>query len=194
MQVLIILNFTSCAVRYGVVVGVQNASYDESASAVLGGANLDNYSNSTTGFHIGLSEESKHFITKLTYFQNSYPEKAYVAQGQEFDTALNESGFRGTLAWKLWFFQPYISTTAYNREYSIGEDVTSSSSSAIGFGMDLEYELNSRTLMYCGFGSDNQVGTANVGGNTYITSIDSSTIYFGLRYNFSDPVTSSSRK
>lgn len=185
--------FSSCAVRYGAVVGAQNISYNESATIVLSSVEIEDYNSSSTGFHLGISEESKYFLTKIYYFQNSYPDKIITIDGTKYGTSLEESGIRGTVAWKLWFLQPYFSVTRYNSDYTVGRESSSESYSALGFGADIEYDFSPRVSMYLGYGQDSYDTSSTSGAGTTVGSIGHSTVSFGLRYNFSDSIGSSKK-
>ena len=85
IKVLLLLGlFTFCAAtRNGMVVGGQKADYTETASATSlfgsGSVDIEDFETSGNGFHVGISEETKSVLTKITYFQTSYDEQVFPA-------------------------------------------------------------------------------------------------------------------
>ena len=185
------LILSSCAAtRYGVIVGGQHSAYHETgdASALIGSGSLsfDEYTNSAPGFHVGFSEETAHILTKIYYFKNSYPEKEYSFDGTDYDTELSESGVKGTIAWKLGFFQPYIGITSYNASYTVGEEESSENYPALGFGADFEFQVSKKAFVYVGYGQDSHERTSFEGLAQINQKMRHRVIHFGLRYNFQE--------
>ena len=182
---------TSCAAtRYGAVVGGQYASYSESASASSvfggGGPDIEDYDTSGPGFHIGFSEETQNILTKIYYFQNSYEDGDYVVDGQSLDASLKESGIKGTIAWKLGIFQPYFGFASYNFDTEVDGNSESSSTGALTFGADLEFQVSKRGFFYLGYGVDTSDNLSVIGSYTVNQTIKHGTFLLGYRYNFSD--------
>lgn len=185
-----LLFFTSCAaVKYGAVVGAQKSTYTESgsASSLISSdqVTFSNYENSSSGFHIGISEESKWVLTKIYYFNNTYEDLVYNFEGTNYNTALKETGFKGTLAIKLGFFQPHLSVTSYNSLYLIDEDEYDKSYSTVGAGIDLEIPISKRAYAYIGINTDTYDEIAFEGLAQINQSLHHQTVYAGIRFNFS---------
>lgn len=191
----LILFLSSCAAtRYGAVVGGQYTNYNESSSvsSLLGGGGgpeIEDYETSGPGFHVGFSEETQSILTKITYFQNRYEDSEYVVDGNKSDASLSESGFRGTVAWKLGPFQPYFGFVSYNFDAEVDGESETSNASTITFGADLEIQVSKRGFFYLGYGVDSVDNLSVVEGYTVDQTIEHGTFVLGYRHNFSDSYT-----
>ena len=186
------LIFTSCATRYGIVAGGQQTTYKESSSLspYLDNNDIDlgDFEMKATGFHIGLSEETSHFLTKLVYFQNNYGEENFSIGTESATVNLKENGFRGTIAWKLGFFQPYLMVSSYKPSISAKNDTrsidTTSSYTSIGFGADFEFQIGRKTFLYFGYSQDSHDEIGLTGAGSATAELRHTTLSLGLRFNF----------
>lgn len=181
---------SSCAaVKYGVVVGTQKSSYTESGSASSIISNnqvaFNSYENESSGFHIGISEESKWILTKLYYFSNTYDDLVHTFEGTDFNTELSESGAKGTLAFKLGWVQPHFSVTSYNSIYTVDDEEYKKSYSTVGVGIDLEIPISQKGYLYFGVNSDTYKEQSFEGLARLEQLLHHETVYAGLRFNFS---------
>ena len=159
-----------------------------SASSLFGGGSpeIEDYDTSGPGFQVGFSEETQSILTKIFYFQNSYEDGKYKVDNHSYDASLSESGFKGTIAWKLGPFQPYFGFASYNYETEVDGESDSSSSSALTFGADLEFQVSKRGFFYLGYGVDTGDNIGVVGTYTVDQTIKHGTFQLGYRFNFSD--------
>lgn len=190
---------SSCAaVKYGVVVGAQKSAYTESgsASSIVSGEKVafDSYENNSSGFHIGISEESKWILTKIYYFNNSYKDSVHEFEGVDYNTSLNESGFKGTLGIKLWYFQPHFSVTSYNSTYKVDEQEYEESYTTVGAGIDIEFPISEAGYLYLGVNSDTYNEQSYEGLASISQLLHHETVYAGVRFNFFSIGGSSSKK
>src|SRR5690606_2570992 len=148
--------------------------------SVSDGPIFDNYENDSMGFHIGISEETPNFLTKITYFQNSYDEMTYSFNGMDYDTELEESGLRGSIAWKLGFFQPYIYFANYNSKYTIEDKKEDTSYTALGFGAELEFQLSRRSFIYVGYSIDSHINASSAGSSAITQELKHDAILVGF--------------
>tara|TARA_B100001971_G_C18268046_1_gene596736 strand:+ start:180108 stop:180725 length:618 start_codon:yes stop_codon:yes gene_type:complete len=187
---LCLILFTSCSstTKYGLVAGAQKANYKETAdvsSVITGnGTLLPDYTNEGNGFFIGISEELPWILTKIVYFQNKYEDKDYSYDGTTYATALSESGIRGSLALKFGFFQPFISFASYNSEYEVNGSSDETDYTALGYGVDLEFNVGKDKYIYLGIELNTYEDTVVDGLVFAEQTLEHQTIYLGYRQNF----------
>lgn len=194
MMLVLCLFFTSCATRYGIVAGGQHVNYSESSSfspyLASEDISLGNYEMKANGFHVGLSEETPNFLTKLVYFQNKYGEENFMINSEDTLVNLKESGIRGSIAWKLGFFQPYVMVSA-NRSTIKGQNATlnvesDGSYTSLGFGADLEFQIGRKTFLYMGYSQDSHDEIKMTGSGSATAKLRHTTFSLGLRFNFKE--------
>lgn len=196
--IIIILLFSSCSAKYGLIAGIQQESYSESVDAnsifTDDSVRLPDYKNTSKGFHVGISEESNYFLTKLYYYKNFYKDKDYVATGTTYDTSLSEDGFGGSLALKLWWLQPHIGFKKYNSTYKIDAIVNNEKYSTLTYGLDLEIPLRQDYFIYLGY-TENEITNIELIANAFVTQvIKHQEIKIGLRWNFASFGSASSKE
>lgn len=188
------LSLVSCANRYGVFVGGQKATYSEENNTVTvaeldGSLYLNDFQLNGNGFHFGISEESKFFITKIAILNNSYKEDSFVIDNEIYETKLDESGLRLTFGPKIYFFQPYISLGSYVMDMTINSFESEVSYGSRGYGFDVELSLSKSLYLYLGYSEDKFENSETISGVNLKQDVVHRTVYAGLRYNFSDKYT-----
>ncbi len=179
---------SSCANKYGLIVGAQKENYQETASAFVfssaGKVSLPKYNNSSTGFHFGISEESDYLLSKIYFFSNSYGDKDYVSGATTYKTSLSESGIAATIGLKLWWFQPFLGFKSYESEYVIDGASTKDNYSALYYGIDMEVPLSNDWFLYLGYGANEKVSIGTIGAAVVTQTRAHSDLKIGLRWNF----------
>ncbi|EQC47631.1 hypothetical protein [Bacteriovorax sp. Seq25_V] len=185
-----IIMCSSCSVKYGLLLGGQKEEYTETLEArtfSFGSPqtiNYPQYQNSTNGYHVGISEESEYLLTKITYFSNSYGDKKYEVAGKSYDTSLKESGVNATIAWKVWWFQPFIGVKKFSSNYVVNGETTKDSYNTLDLGVDFEVPLKEDLFIYAGYATSKRTNFGFIGGASVTQSIKHDALKFGLRWNF----------
>lgn len=170
--------------KYGILIGTQKESFksnikkDDSSS--VDDVKIPSYSNKSDGYHFGISEESKHFITKMYYYQNTFSDKEY----NNFKTTLKQKGFITTLGFKIGWLQPFVGFKTYNLKYAIDDDKMKENYSIVSFGGDLEIPLSSNLRLYSGYSTSKKIEIDTQSGNRLNKRKNHYDVKIGLRWNF----------
>lgn len=179
----------SCSsVKYGLILGGQKNTYTENVDAEAFFSDetlhLPDYKNTSLGFHVGISEESDLLLTKIFYFSNSYDDKKYEINNKIFDTKISETGFGGSIGFKIFWFQPHIGFRKYNAKYTLDNDVEEESYTTLIYGLDFEIPISSSLFIYTGFSTGKQTNI-ELAANAFVTQvITHDEVNIGLRWNF----------
>tara|TARA_Y100000296_G_C5095022_1_gene216897 strand:+ start:296 stop:856 length:561 start_codon:yes stop_codon:yes gene_type:complete len=173
-----------CSTQYGVHLGAQQTQYEELGTIYSSGSFpiISKYRNSAKGFHIGFYEEIDYFLTKLSYFSNSYEDKPFSLGGTTFQTSLSDQGLEINIGPKFAWFYPYFLYRSHTSEYQIDDSTTKSKVNSYGGGVELRFDLSDRAKIYGGVNvsyRDSDVDNGVVRTNSDITY---TSLYLGLSF------------
>ncbi|EQC47596.1 hypothetical protein [Bacteriovorax sp. Seq25_V] len=184
----ILFLLTSCSMKYGVLVGGQRETHKETYRKTLDGSSdgirVPDFIGKGEGYHFGISEESAHFVTKMFYYHNTYPEQEYTTAGTKYKTNLKEKGFATTLALKMWIFQPFVGFKTYNTILTIDKDSVKDNYSIFTYGLNVEIPLSRHLRVYAGYSLNKK--KTNTYENMMKLDLEKShkQLSAGLRWNF----------
>jgi len=135
---LFLILLSSCAVKYGVNLEVQQTTYNSSTYVVTPiPYSTDTVSNGElkgSSFAIGITEETKHLITRINYVTGKVS-----GDYDNVETQLSESGVLASLGLKIFGLQPRLTFGSLN--YKSSDETIDKDLNLSGFGVAYEIDL-----------------------------------------------------
>ena len=157
---LLLILLSSCSqLKYGVDISAQKMSYEESSPSQTllisnNAVRIPSVTLTSKGFggRIGITEESKYLLTKISYYKSEHSNDNYWINNNKLNMTLEESGLEGLIAWKLYCFRVFGSVTKGTQDFSVESSDSKVSGQVnyvgFGYGLGLELPMSENTFFY----------------------------------------------